>query len=575
MAVRIEESLLQQIERERIASDHGSSVVAFYAEQIGCAPCTLHRHLRRMRGGIMAGRGGRKKQYDDQHFHAIAKRKEAIGRIGRTRTDIGTTEYAIEQLVREGIIPEDRCPSISRADAWMRENGYREQQAYRAIESQYALQQVQMDFSRSKKFQLKSYDARRGDWRIIVRGEELSYKANNKKLRTWIAAAIDTYSRLWIGRIVPASGESALVGLQFCDWLWARDDDGHPLRYVPEQIQTDQGSFGKAHVTQAAMDALDVDLVQAQSKEAQGKIERRFRSLWQYEAQLAYRFGEGNEVWLSDLNDLLLEYALRDAARKHPYSGSSRRAAFEQSLVTRAPRETDVSVLRLACRVVTRFVNPHGRRISLDGAQYAVPQYARESGRKVPTDGQQIRVYKNLAGEVVGELIGEYAEPFPLRPWAPGDLNDYRAPGEQTYREQIHAELDAEAEATKAQKAAKRAAETSRADDPHVLRHETRTAAVESPFASVGSAPTVAPAPPKPRPREVATEPLRIEETFTRSDGRALVVRRLEAAGLSVRDHADLFAPLLGGTPLDAPVDRSAVEALLSQVLSIYTPVPA
>ncbi len=551
----IDRDTLRAIERTRTETPHTQRTAYIIAEatRLGVSKDTLYRHLRKLRKGAVKA-SPQPVQYDREIVEEVMRRKVEGMRFGTAEREIPTHILRAE-LIAEGV-PPDQVPSVSTINRVLDEELLlREGRTYTRIEATVANEQAQLDHSRSKHFQLKSYDAGRDDWLLVVRAEELAYKVDNLKLRTWYTSYVDRFSRLWIARVVPASGESVTVGLEHLDYVWNREPDAHPVSYLPHALQTDRGALARSQPYQRALDALQIEPVRAQSKEAQGMVENRFRQMWAgFELPLARRLGKGSTIHLSDLNALLMEHAVAEGReRPHPVlSHLSREDAYLQSIRAYPPREVDASVLRVACRVETRKVDPYGT-VSLFGQRYAVPQYVNHDGRRIPTIGQTVRVWAAESGEVVGEMVERYSKPFRLEPWSPNALGDYSRRTTRTTRERVEAELDRERQQQKADRRQQRAAAQARQTGGATiapLLPETTLVEADSPVVRSGTRETAAPEP---------------TALMTEHEARIYINKRLTAEGRFVADYPAVFGPLLRQP---GAIKRTDADTLIEGVLA-------
>ncbi len=435
----IDPSILTAIDAERDAAGHGQkrTLVEGYAQTLGVSYTTLYRQMQKVRGRLK--RVERAPCISEEFVEEVARIKQKGMMAGGDGREV-PTEVVVETVARQLEVP---VPSASAVNARLRKMGFREERTFRSVEAIAANQLCYLDFSRSEYFQLHK-PTEDGDWTLVARAGELSYKADNQKLRTWVCAYRDAFSRVWIARAVPAAGESILMGLEFLDYVWSRPDDAIPLRSIPWMLQTDRGSLGKSGPYKNAMKALDIDPRESQAKEAQGRIENVFKVLWTgFELPLYLEIGEGNSITLSDYNERLYHYAVNQAQKQHPVQfKSTRQQVYEMSQRIYPPREIDVSLATLACRVETREVDAYGR-IRWANEFFHVPQYV--GGKdKIPTSGKTLRVYRNVAGEMVGELMDRFAKPFRLTPWEANEVGDFARTHAPTVRERLERELRAE-----------------------------------------------------------------------------------------------------------------------------------
>ena len=385
------------------------------ARMVGVHPATIYRKLQKMNG--KARKIPRTKHIPEDWIDLVARVKREGMSKGQTPREL-STEQCIRILEARGMLP----PGVLKASTVNRrllERGFRQRKAVVRYEAEYANQVFQMDFSRSEYFGVVDYDPHREDYIIMTDEPTLHYKnKQSKKLRLWAVGLVDEYSRLALVRYFVAANENSLMGLEFLYWVWSRPEDGHPLRYVPEYLRTDNGSFAKSSYTQTMFNALGIQWLPTTvgNKKALGKKERQWRTLWQrYELQTVVLLGSKTTLYLSDLNAMALDWMLEDMQQPHHVHGGTREAAYRRSILEHPPRSVDVDVVRLACRVEERTVRMDAT-ISLDGEVWQVPEeYV----------GRRIRVYRSITGEVVGEYL-ESSERFVCTPFQPKPFGEYK-----------------------------------------------------------------------------------------------------------------------------------------------------
>ena len=551
--MKIPDTILAAIERTRIETPwkQRTPFIAMEAGRLGVSSDTIYRQLRTYRKGRVK-ESPQPRTYDTAHVEEIMRRKIDGYQFGTIDREI-PTHILRQQLIDEGV-GEEQIPSVTRINDILRhEMLMREGRTYVRIEASCANEQAQLDHSRCKHFQIKDWDSKRGDWLLTVQSESLAYKQDNTQLRTWYTNYVDRFSRLFVPRIVAASGESITVGLEHLDFVFNRDADANPVSYLPASLQTDRGSLNRSQPYTRALEALEIDKGTSHSKEANGMVERRFRSIWTgFELPLAQKMGKGQTIWLSDLNAMLMEYAVAEGQRAHPVHGHlSRQEAYLQSMLSHRPREIDVSVLRVACRVEERKVGPDGT-ISLPGARWFVPQYVKQDGRPIPTRGQRLRVWASASGEVVAELIAQYCKPFRLEPWAPNALGDYSRRTAPTTRERVEAELQHERDQAKHDRKRQRAAAQSTQHGPiriAPLLPDTDLVDADSPIIRSPQ-------------REQVTEDR--SHLMTEHETRLYIGKRLAAEGRYIADYPTVFTPLLSQS---GGIQRTDADRLITAVL--------
>ncbi|MEQ9309710.1 MAG: hypothetical protein RLN90_09660 [Balneolaceae bacterium] len=396
------------------------AVVELWATRFGVSKDKIYAELRKRFGKKKTIVREVKVDPDNELLQMIFDQK-LIGKMMHLKRRELATEICIENLVKRGIKGAENL-SVSTVNRRLRTMGFRERQPNKRIESLYANQVHMIDFSRSKYFQIfdKDHD---GDFMLVVSGKELHYKQEDTRLRTWIVQVVDDYSRLRKVKAYAETNESAFLGLDHLNYCWLpTEEDEHLMKYLPvEMLRSDNGAFRKSKETQTAMEEMGI-VMPAQMPGRKGgtaKVENRMRSLWQqFELPLAIQLGAGNRIRLSEYNELLAEFCVKEHYQKHPVQrGFTKGEWYSKSLADRSQvqRTTDVDLIRIACHVEKRTVDDH-LRISIDNVYYEVPQYV--DGRA--TIGQQIYVHINKYGELSGKLIDDLStSKFELTEWEP------------------------------------------------------------------------------------------------------------------------------------------------------------
>ncbi len=348
------------------------------------------------------------------------------------------TRQIIELLEEQGIIEEGSW-SVAGLNKALREVGYRNVQARVRVEADHYCQQFQIDFSRSKHFQVVG---RIGDedWKLRVSGNGLHYKDGEVKLRTWMVQMLDEYSRLRTVRYFPATGESPLLGIEFLDWYFNRGEDGHYLRHKPEAIRGDQGSFMKSAEAKSALTALGIEhrMSTPYNKETQGKVERGFGVLWSsFEARVAFDLGreQGKKAFitLSELNVRMNEFLILEQQKDHPFlSGSTRLAVAKKSAMIVRPAMVEADLRSIAFRTWEREADSTCM-ISIEGMNLEVPEKCA---------GKSVVVHRNLNGDYVGRLVNGYtAKPFAVIPYRTQALGSFDLSRSKAYSEKVRSEV--------------------------------------------------------------------------------------------------------------------------------------
>lgn len=235
-----------------------------------------------------------------------------------------------------------------------------------------------------------------------------------ERLRPWVYGLTDDHSGRFICRYTAAAGESMSDGLLFLQYAWA-------IMGLPDQLLADQGTLKKGLVSQDLIARLDVELPQMMpyAKEAHGKIERPWRTLWQrFEKHFFAGGWEHSEILLSELNRRL-DVFLSD----------------DYNLL---PHRFDKGVTRMQA----------WRRVSLHGGIVTIPENAlataaKRKKRKVGPDGilqyegdyyevkglheAWVHVYEGVFEDrlIVEEI--ETGNKFEVNAFAPLPLGEYRS----------------------------------------------------------------------------------------------------------------------------------------------------
>lgn len=213
-----------------------------------------------------------------------------------------STDQAVKIAVAEGRIPKEALDvPVGTFDRIARENGFAKKER-RVSRFQAARPNMahHVDASSSKFF----YVAKRlpgDDYLLKIHRPSKEYK--NKpvpcdKLRPWVYGLTDDHSGRFVCRYTAAPGESMADSMLFLAHAWSQIG-------VPEKLLADQGHLKKGLASQDLIERLDVELPQMMpyAKEAHGKIERPWRTLWQrFEKPFYAGDWKHFEITVSELN---------------------------------------------------------------------------------------------------------------------------------------------------------------------------------------------------------------------------------------------------------------------------------
>lgn len=432
-----------QVAIEVEAYPHGAKgqKIEEIASLLGVSVATVHRRLKSVRGP-QRKLADRDSKYTAELVREALKMQEEYRMIQLRGSSRQLSTKQLIRLMEEQDLIKPGDWSVSGLNAAIRKSGYRLRKARLRVEAEHYCQQFQIDFSRSKHFQVIGKDEE-GRWVLRVSAKELHYKDGAVRVRLWVTQMIDEYSRLRVIQYNVATGESPLLGITFLDWYFNRPDDEHFMRHVPDAIRGDQGSFMKSQEAINALDSLGIEhrMASPENKETQGKVERGFRDLWsRYEAGLAQvlvaRHGLRATVTLGELNQWINSKMVEEQAEKHPvFRQTSKAAVAQRSALNVRAKAIDADVLALAFRTWERVADD-SCMVSVDGVQLEVPHYCA---------GKSVRIHKNMHDEYVGQMIDGYTEkPFIVHPYEYAKLGQFNKSRPKAYSEIIREEVQRE-----------------------------------------------------------------------------------------------------------------------------------
>lgn len=425
---------IHSIKYEIDNAPHGrkGAIVKLHCKLLGISKYELYRKIKMVYGASKKIEG--KPKIENRLIDMVARLKVQGMNFGENERELSTEECI--EIMKNSNVPGAKDLKVPTVNRRLRERGLRTRDKIVRVEAKRPNQTHQLDFSRSKYFQIYKYDTKKADYILKVSGKKLTYKENENNLRTWLVGIIDTYSRIPLAMAFAATGESAAIGMEFLNFAYNRPEDDHPLRYIPETLKTDNGAFIKNKSVQNMLKALDIksELVIPYKHRGIQKIESLWKLIWQrYELPLAVQLEAGAEIYLSEYNELLHEKMIEFAEMQHPMRSGTKLHVYKAGLVRYQPREIKVDVNEAAFRVIERKVD-QTCQVQVNNVKYEVPLFAID---------KRIRIYSNGSGEMIGELIDEYHKPFKLDKTDgyvyEGDFT-HRAPA--TYREQLEKQIE-------------------------------------------------------------------------------------------------------------------------------------
>jgi hypothetical protein len=287
-------------------------------------------------------------------------------------------EYTIEKAIINGLIPEsakDIHPgTITRKIREM--NLLDSKGRVQRFQAQRPMEQVQYDVSGSEYLYVHRIE---GNEPILRIRPDKGYKNKDKfeNLRVWYHGLVDDHSRYWLAMPHVAPGESSNEAIKTLKWAFSKKADIRiPFRGLPSRIYMDNGPLAKAKATQEFLNRIGVEIKthMPDDPEATGKIEIKWRSLWQmFEAGefLMQPHWETQEIPLTQLREMLLNYTVRFNNRQHPNLKVSKLQAWLSIIQDGGVIDIAEEAFDTVFTYYDRQVKPDGT-ISIDGIQYFV-----------------------------------------------------------------------------------------------------------------------------------------------------------------------------------------------------------
>lgn len=251
------------------------------------------------------------------------------GQKGRKKRYLRSRDV-LDVLEQTGTIKKGEI-SEGTINSRLRRLGFNKPRVYTRNEEKYVNLAQQVDFSVSDNFGVVKTT---GDDALIKRlgkGAANPYKnkpGDTSKSKLWICSNVESYSRLTNMLYIVSPGENLSVAADFLNYCWLREDADLPALKLPDRLEFDGGSIGRSDDFRKNMDLyLDIEVKMKGNKsdrekehQSQGKVERRFRSLWQSEGLWAWKLEKMgvNEIYLSELNALVREECIKNARKDHP-----------------------------------------------------------------------------------------------------------------------------------------------------------------------------------------------------------------------------------------------------------------
>ena len=341
MATCIDSGILRQAltEWQDAPLGHKNTVVNKWACIIGVSPQTLYRQL-------PTGRAERTGARLIAGIEEAARTVAAIKNSPPEHRGVLSTEDALKTALINGKIDAAFAAiPFCTFDRVIRDLGlHTQRRRIEPYQAQYPNELHHVDASGSDCF----YIAKAlpdGDFLLKLHRGVKGYK--NKPipvdgLRPWYYGMTDDHSGCHCSRMVAAKGEQARHNMEFLAWAWWKQPDrcfwgipSHPEAGKRGKIKGDHGPMMESPEAKDFFERLGIDIDPSTplGKEAHGKIERPWRTMWQ-KFELPF-FGMSGwkkfEITLSELNQQLIAFSVGYNDRRHRYERQfTRRQIWER-----------------------------------------------------------------------------------------------------------------------------------------------------------------------------------------------------------------------------------------------------
>lgn len=369
-------------ERDRIVREFAARGIRY---------STYCQKVRQMQGSSRSDYGvSRKQGYWESKIRKVFELQVQMSDFDQGR--FMCAEVAIAQAEAQKILENGELTKRN-YNLWVAKLGLREARGIVRIQAAYPNQVHQVDVTGSAYLAVVK-DLGGGEFLIRRRSprERLAKVQKAEGLRLWSIAVKDDFSGLFASQYVVAAGESALMIQDFLLRAWRGLDQALPLRGLPEMIYCDNGPFAKHQTTIPFLSeqsgvGVELKVHMPYRAQATGKVEAVHRY---QKSRFEMQFLAAGEQWtLSEVNDLLVQFAVKSAELPHRYLPISRGEAFLQYLpgAVRLPAQ---DANRNAFRVFRRVAGMDGL-ISVNGVRYMVGNDLRN---------RELLVYQNAVGEL-------------------------------------------------------------------------------------------------------------------------------------------------------------------------------
>lgn len=504
-----------EIKDQLDSAKHGqkSMILNRLNEAYGLSKDQIYRQLRRLRGRKKVVE--REPKYDQKVIQIFMEAKIRGEQATDAERNIATEEIR-KEFIRQGIVSEAECPSVSTINRLMRERyGFKQKRPKVQWKCDYALQDLQIDFSQSKSFRIVEFDKQKNDYLLKASPRVLSYRRNPDKAKVILAGFHDKYSGLSIIQASAGAAESypiLIEGMRF--WL-LRPEDDHLMRHLPFGIGHDNGSLFKGEEYRNLCTVLDYNDRSSRpyQKTGIGAVERKWRALWNKEILMSFSY---ENIYLSEYNELIHQAMVEDHQKMHPWRNEPKGDVYQQSILQRRPEILEDDILEFSFRSYERTVT-ESLTVSVDAHVLQVPQYTEEN---IPLIGKRVKVFKNRKNEYVAQLVDQFSEPFKLSDYERHSMGEYRSYKETT-KERMEKE-NRDGNWVHKQLAEQKRQELSDQAQPKRLTPKASPKIIESPF--------------------TPTPTVEVEDTFdTAMEAKLFIAKQLKPLGITYPEVQAFF----------------------------------
>jgi hypothetical protein len=370
----IKQSYIDQIRLEHSNAKRGTkgAVVKRWADYLECSVNTVWAVIKT----------GRKRKRDEAKATVLKEVTETVYQVKNRVPDSTSalSTYQALKIAQENTLFPQGAPSFSTSSIDKMANRLGLNKKTRRVQRFQADRPNQMHHVDASSSQFFYVDRMLPNGEYILKLHKPSKDYKNKpipiQLRPWIYGLADDYSGVTLARYTVAPGESMTDNLKFLEWAWSATDD-KPFHGLPEMVKADKGPMVRGKATEELFDrmGIEIDPSVPGAKDAHGKVERPWRTLWQcFEKQfLVIDDYQDWEITLSELNRRLMIYLQEDYnERSHRNETKITRAqAWSKISLTGGIKPLPNGAFATAHKKTKRTVGADGV-FSLDNKKYEV-----------------------------------------------------------------------------------------------------------------------------------------------------------------------------------------------------------